>query len=159
MSNNADFEYKDNGLRELLDILEGNIVLPSAKVGILGASNSRPDDDGLSNAQVGFYHEFGIGDKNRSFLRMPLVMNLNRELSKAGIFKQEVIEKLLSEKDGLTFVRKIGVVAEGIVLDAFHTGGFGAWKPSNMAHKKNKQTLVESTQLRDSITYEVVDND
>lgn len=155
MSNDA-FEFKDLGLSELTELLEGKVELPVAKVGILGSETQRLDDEGeITNAQIGFYHEFGIGEKQRSFLRMPLAMNLNRELNKAGAFDEEVIERLLLNKEGLEFITKVAIVAEGIVLDSFYTGGFGAWKPSNMQHKEVHQTLVETGQLRDSITYEV----
>ncbi len=52
-------------------------------------------------------------------------------------------------------VKKVAVVAEGIVAEAFDTGGFGQWPPSDMTHKKVHQTLVETQQLRNSITSEV----
>ena len=49
----------------------------------------------------------------------------------------------------------MGAVGESIVQDAFSTGGFGKWKPSRMENKQTKQTLVETQQLRNSITSDV----
>lgn len=156
MSDDA-VEYKDMGLKELLEILSNKVKLPSAKVGILGSNSQRPEDnpEQLTNAQIGLFHELGIGENQRSFLRMPITMKLNDELNKNGAFDEETIKDLLISKEGKKFVEKIAITAEAISIDSFDTGGFGLWKPSNMKNKKVHQTLVETGQLRDSVTYEV----
>ncbi len=52
-------------------------------------------------------------------------------------------------------MKRIAIVALDVVLGAFATGGYGKWKPSNMEHKKVHMTLVETQQLRNSVTEEV----
>lgn len=62
----------------------------------------------------------------------------------------------------MPIMRQIGVTAEGIVLEAFDSNGFGKWAPLNpatLAAKKNHQTLVETQQLRNAILHEVVDGE
>lgn len=178
MSNDA-FEYKNKGLKAIIDTL--NEKMPKAKVGIIGAKNGRVpsekrvsktkvnlpmgnssvgSNDTVTNSIIGAKHEFGDHTvPQRSFLRTPIIENFQKYLEKAGAFNQKSFEKVIKEKSFLTYVKKLGIIGETIVLDAFATGGFGKWEPSNMDHKKNKQTLVETQQLRNSITSRVDEND
>jgi hypothetical protein len=141
------------GLDQLIKALNGSI--PHARVGILGDKNSR-DGKANSNATVGAAHEFGTSSLPiRSFLRVPISENLQRYLEKAGAFTPEAFALVLKQKSLMPWMRKIAVLAESIVADAFDSGGFGKWTPSNMDYKKNHQTLVETQQLRNSVTSEV----
>ena len=67
----------------------------------------------------------------------------------------EALERVIEEGSIQAWIEKVGIVGVETVLEAFATGGFGQCKPSNMDHKKNKQTLVETQQLRNSITSDV----
>lgn len=152
MSDNDSFEYKDSGLDAILKAMEDK--LPVAKVGILGDKNQREGDN--SNAEVGARAEFGIGVDQRSFLRTPIIENFQKYLDKAMSKKdKDDVKEIIKEKSLISFVKRLGVIGEAVVLDAFDTGGFGKWKPSNMKYKKNHQTLVETQQLRNSITSEI----
>lgn len=150
---------KDEQLKKLLFILKNP---PKVRVGILGNKNARPD--GKSNATIGLKHEFGLYDATikqqlpvRSFLRMPLIEKLQDKLEESkGLFTQKVLKQCMEEKSLAPYLKNLGIVAERTIADAFHTGGFGKWKVSNMRFKTNHQTLVESGKLRDSISSEVV---
>lgn len=150
---------KDDKLKKLIFILKNP---PRVRVGILGKSNTRKD--GKSNATIGAKHEFGLYDASikqqlpvRSFLRMPMIEKLQDHLDAAkGLFSQKVLKQCMDEKTMAPYLKNLGIVAERTIADAFHTGGFGKWKLSNMNFKKNHQTLVESGQLRDAISSEVV---
>lgn len=140
-------------LEQFLKALKGK--LPSVHVGILGAKNSREKGQ-KTNAEIGAKHEFGLdGMPVRSFLRVPIQDNLQKYLDEAGLNNNKVLAQSVKQGNILMLLQKIGVVAEAIVSDAFDTGGFGRWKASNMNRKKVKQTLVETQQLRNSITSEV----
>ena len=115
--------------------------LPSIKVGILGQKTERVNNE-KTNAEIGLKHEFGIGVPVRSFLRMPLIENLDKELEK--------IDKKNIEPEDLPYT--IGHVAQTIVKQAFDTGGFGQWKPSK---KEEGKTLIDTGQLEQSISYEI----
>lgn len=152
MPNDQETTYKDYGLKNLIKALSGDI--PKAKVGVLGDHNIR--QDGESNATIGLKHEFGEGKlPQRSFLRQPLIEHLQAAMDESGVFDQNLVKRCIKESSLLEFVKKIGLIAENVVLVGFDTGGYGKWKASNMAHKVIKQTLVETTQLRDSITSDV----
>ncbi len=139
------------------------------RVGILGgnASAAHPNADGspsgLSNAEIGAIHEYGkLSDPNfpvRSFIRMPINEKFYSALKSAGGLRKDVTEEVFKTRELRPWLQKCGAIAVGVIQDAFNTGGFGKWKPSNMSRKRNHQTLVETQQLRNSITYEVVDGE
>ncbi len=114
----------------------------------------------LTNAQIGAIHEFGSVNHSipeRSILRMPILSRLSDELKKTPLKDWE--DYLI--KFGLKgLLRAIGQSAVGVIQDAFHTGGFGRWaklKPATVKRKGSTEILVETTQLRRSITFAVVD--
>lgn len=148
-------EMNTKELDALIKALKGK--LPMGRVGVLGQKGVRANPKaGPSNAEVGASHEFGT-DKLpiRSFLRVPISDNLQKYLENSGAFDKEALKKVVSTATVVEWLKKVCVVAEAIVADAFNSGGFGKWTPSDMTHKKNHQTLVETQQLRNSITSEV----
>ncbi len=128
------------------------------RVGVLGGKNARSGGGG-SNASIGAVHEFGSTEvPQRSFLRMPLADQLPKEMEQIGLFDEKDINQIIKDISLQKFANKIGALAVRTVLKAFDTGGFGKWAPLSLAtleHKKVKQILVETHQLRDSITYDV----
>ncbi len=126
------------------------------KVGILGSKNAR--DDKETNANIGLKHEFGSASENlseRSFLRMPLNTKLKEKLKEIN---KDAMQSLI-KKDIVLFLKKLGVLSEEVIQNAFDTGGFGKWKPLSDITKQKKgfdKILIETTQLRKSITSEVV---
>lgn len=146
------------------------------KVGILGdGANSRREGEAtpgkkfkgkalstVTNAEIGLFHEFGDPTRNlpvRSFLRMPIITRLQKYLEDADAFSPRALKKVMEQRSVAPWLTKVGVVAETVIFDAFDTGGFGTWPASNMKNKKVHQTLVETQQLRNSITSEVTGGD
>lgn len=155
----VEVELNTAKLDKLMALLSTGKV-PTARVGILGAKNHRSKGESKSptNAEIGAKHEFGLdGMPMRSFLRMPLTEFLGKYLEKAGAFTEAVLKDVMATASLTPWIKKIGIVGEQVVADAFQTGGFGKWKPSDMSRKRNHQTLVETQQLRNSITSEVVE--
>lgn len=148
----SDVELNTKNLEKLLKALKGK--LPTARVGILGDSGRSGGK--ATNAEIGAHHEFGTTKlPQRSFLRIPIQDNLDKVLKASGAFDKDVVRQIITQGSVVPFLKKVAIVAEGIVADAFATGGFGKWKPSDMRRKTNAQTLVETAQLRNSITSEV----
>ena len=159
MNKNDAFEYKDMGLQALIKALGESS--PSAKVGILGGAKARTegssDKHQSTNAEIGARHEFGSTNLPvRSFLRMPISLKMQTYLDNSKLLTPEVIKNVIQEKSLEQIVSILGILGESIVLEAFTTGGFGKWKASNMTNKKNQETLVETQQLRNSISSEVI---
>lgn len=151
-------ELKTPGLDKLLKALKTKP--PQTRVGILGDKTVRGKDSGpnagRTNAEVGAAHEFGTTTlPQRSFLRIPISENLQKEMEKSGALDKDALNEVIKSGTLVPWMKKVAVIAEGIVADAFDTGGFGKWQPSDMTRKKNHQTLIETQQLRNSITSEV----
>lgn len=147
-------ELKTTGLDQLIKAMKGKGV--TAKVGILGSKNVRNGKGSNSNATIGAAHEFGTSTlPQRSFLRVPISENLPKKLESANAFDEDALKEVIKQGTFKNWVEKVAILAVGIVQEAFDTGGGGRWPIPNMNRKKTKQVLVESGQLRDSITYEV----
>lgn len=145
---NSSFEFKDLGLKKIAEALgqtEAHI-----KIGILGDGKPRNDGE-KTNAEIGAIHEFN----GRSFLRMPIIDHLQVPLLDAGAFDEETLKQIKKDGSLAPWLKKVAVVAENVIQKAFETGGYGKWKPSIMKYKKTKMTLIETRQLRKSITSKV----
>lgn len=161
MSDDAAYTLDTKGLDRLIKALKKEA--PKGRVGVLGDKTVRESVPGqketLTNAQIGLFHEAGTGTTpRRSFLRQPMITHFQKALERAGAFDEDALKDVLAKASFTPWVRKACIVAEGVVLGAFDTGGYGEWPPSQMSGKKVHLTLVETQQLRNSITSEVTDD-
>jgi hypothetical protein len=129
------------------------------RVGVMGASDGR--DSGGSNATVGLVQEFGSVSKKipiRSFIRMPIEEKRDEIKERIGKEVGAVMQGKYGAKKAL---KRIGIEAEGVISDAFETGGFGKWAanaPSTIRQKGSAQPLIgKDVELSKSITSKVVD--
>lgn len=153
---------KTPGLDKIIKALGGKP--PKARVGILGDKAVRganeqgevKSESGSTNAEIGAAHEYGTSKlPQRSFLRIPISENLQKYLQKAGLTDKDTLKQVIATGSVVPWLKQVAVTAETIVIDAFDSAGFGKWKPSDMTKKTNHQTLVETQQLRNSITSDV----
>ena len=149
MSNSSVTNDKLNALIKLLGSMPKEV-----RVGILGAKAAREGE--LTNAEIGAIHEFG-GDimPQRSFLKMPIDEKLGEYLEKSKMIDKDTLDKMIKEKAPDYISKRIGQLAVKASIEAFATGGFGKWLPSQDENDTGL-TLVETQQLRNSITFEVV---
>lgn len=123
------------------------------QVGIF-SSSARIDSD-LTNGDIGAVHEFGSMSQHipqRSFLRMPLTTRLKDNVS--SNWGETILRQGFNSA-----LRKLGVMGENTVQKAFATGGFGVWpklKPATIARKRSSAILIDTSQLRRSISSRVV---
>jgi phage gpG-like protein len=149
-----DIKLNIKPLEHLINSFRGK--LPIVRVGILGDTAR---NKGKSNAEVGAAHEFGTSKLPiRSFLRMPLTDYLNKYLDDSGAFDKNSLNKVVKNGSLIPWMEKVAVVAENVVMDAFDTKGFGKWPSWKNPNYMNNtgQVLVDTQQLRNSITSEVV---
>lgn len=150
-------ELRLHGLDQLLKALKARE--PTARIGILGSGQRAGKGSPPSNATIGAWHEFGTSKMPmRSFLRVPLTDHLNDRLASAGAFDPETLKAVIASGSLIPWIKKVMIVAKVIVLEGFDTGGFGKWPDlaqSTWSKKKVQQILVETQQLRNSITTEV----
>ena len=131
-----------------------------ARVGILGSNAmEQHEDTDLTNSQLGVIHEFGSLSRNipaRSFLRMPVELKQKEIVQSMASYRT----KSALENGNIKRVYKdLGLYAEGFVKQAFSSGGYGQWapnKPATIAAKGSDKPLIDTSQLRRSITSDVV---
>ena len=152
----ANIKVNLKGLNKLTKVLGGKF---SIKVGIMGSNAQKEHSDSkLTNAQIGFINEFGSYSRNippRSFLEMPLRLYLADYLLKKKAFSQEAIDEAVKNGTLLDLAKKVGIVAEEVIQQAFATRGFGQWKPnapSTIKGKGSDSPLIDTGELRRSIT-------
>jgi hypothetical protein len=158
---NNDVKINFDGLKNVLKFFSKPV--PSVKVGILGDKNARRGEE-QGNAEIGYRNEFGsftgkVKIPKRSFIIMPLKTRLAKELKKAKTLQGKAFENAVKTGTTDQFFKKIGVVAEKVIQDAFKTRGFGQWPenaPATIALKGSDSPLIDTAQLRKSITSEVV---
>jgi len=111
-----------------------------------------------TNADIGLAHEKGIKSKNlprRSWLEEPLRDHLSEYFSKAG---KKAIEQMLLGTPRMAYAQ-LGLIAEVIIQKGFASGGYGKWKPLSpitIARKGSSAILIDTAQLRRSVTSEVI---
>src|SRR5580692_9916191 len=100
--------YSIDGLEKLIKALKQKP--PKCRVGILGSSNSRQGPSGVTNAEVGAAHEFGT-DKLpvRSFLRMPIANNLNKEIKKSGLNSEETLKEVVKQGSIVPWMKQVAI--------------------------------------------------
>lgn len=155
------FSIELRGLDQLIRALKQKA--PTIKIGILGSTARKPKNGNANvptNATVGAVHEFGAparGIPQRSFLRIPLSENLNKELERSGLLDKEALNEVIKSGTMLPWMEKVAICAEAVVDDAFETSGGGkwpAWKNKNY-HNEGGMLLVDTGSLRESVTSEV----
>lgn len=160
----ADVKLDISKMKTLVAFLQGG--MPGIKVGIMGSKNKRTD--GIpTNAEIGFANEFGVMTgpvkiPARSFIRMPLQTHFyDKLLSKKSLSKKE-FEKAVKDGRAEEFAKKVGIVAEETIQEAFATRGWGQWKPNadyTVKQKGSDSPLIDTGQLRRSITSKVIKGD
>lgn len=146
-------DYDDTNLEKLIAALDPK-KMPTGRLGVLAGKASR-SEVGLSNAEIGAKHELGLECPKRSWLRVPLIDHWADYLKDAGAFNTKAMIRVIKEGSFVPYMKRMLIVGERVLQDGFDSGGFGKWLPSVMTHKKTKQTLVETQQLRNSLASEV----
>lgn len=148
-------------LKTLIGYLSGG--LPKVRVGILGSTTARNSGE-LNNAEIGYTNEVGKQTgfpkiPRRSFIVMPLNMFFGRKLKEKRTLASGQFEKAIKSAKAEQFMQKVGFVAEEVIQEAFSTNGYGQWKPNapmTIEKKKSNSPLIDTGQLRRSITSKVV---
>lgn len=129
-----------------------------ARVQKLKKSGAVPESDSKTNADIGLVHEMGSRSMHiprRSFLEMPLTLKMPEYAATFGAQLMKAIDAG-NIKPAFTL---LGIKGEQVVQLAFASRGFGVWPanaPSTISRKGSSQPLIDTAQLRRSITSDVV---
>lgn len=122
---------------------------PYVKVGVFGANADKSYDDGTTVGDVATFHEFGLGVPERSFIRS--WADENQDKVKAFIKEQ----KAKGTSDDQTLER-VGLLAVGGIQEKIASNIPPPLAASTIARKGSSTALIDTGQLRASISYEVV---
>lgn len=159
MPSDVKITYNFKALEDLNKDLRKKLV---TKVGIIGNKVARDDKSGLTNAEIGARHEFGVLSERlprRSFLKDPLTIKQDELVKDVGKAAKDNMGK---PKGVLKTFKLMGLAAEKIIQEAFETGGFGLWAPLSQRtinEKNSSSILIDTGILRGSITSQVTSND
>lgn len=124
------------------------------KVGLIGAEGAaeHPGADGFTVAAVAAVHEFGHGVPERSFLRSTMVEQRARFL---GLLKA-VGAKVAGGAEPRALLALVGEAAKGAVQRKIVDGPFRPLHPKTIERKGSSRPLIDTGQMRQSVTYAVV---
>lgn len=150
------------GLNNLIKTMDSPYVV---RVGILGEkprsktnASEKDQKDPPTNAEIGLAHEKGVKSRNlprRSWLQTPLEDHLPEYFLKEG---PSAMVAMIQGK-ALQVYTLLAAKCEDIIQVGFDTGGYGKWqalKEATIARKKSSAILIDTAQLRKSVTSVVV---
>lgn len=123
----------------------------TVRVGIIGSNaTAEHNDDGITNAELGTFHEFGGTSKHgkeqpprRSFLEDPLKMKLNFNNEDMKPLKKMLWKQFFVKNAPEQFYNALGAKALEIIENAFATNGFGMWKSLSMPLFSERWDIAE----------------
>lgn len=111
--------------------------------------------EAISLAMIAATHEFGSPEQNipeRSFLRG----GIRRGIPKFNKVNEDSLRKVVrGEMTCAGALDRLGVVAVGEVKREFVVGNFVPNKPATIKRKGSSRPLIDTAQLRQSITYQL----
>ena len=132
MANESKVKFNMDNLNDLVKSLKGEYVL---RVGILGqkAGANHDKESGLTNAELGTFHEFGGKDDKRpprrSFLEDSLKLKLQFNSSQFSEMRKKMFKDIFQKHKPQQFLQDLGAKCLEIIEDGFASNGFGKWKP------------------------------
>jgi hypothetical protein len=150
---------RDRGLTKIIENMasfDGKAVA----VGIQGpeAGAIEHEESDLSNVELGVIHEFGapaVGIPERSFIRAPFDASVRELTALMGKAARVVYDVRTASED-----RVLGLVGEKVVSifqNAMNRGIPPELKPATVARKGSSKPLIDTAQLKQSITWKIVD--
>lgn len=124
---------------------------PSVDVGILG-SDSRSDAEGITNALLAQWAEFGIGQPQRSWLRAFVD---ERQAEIEAVVKAETREILAGRRTQAQALRRLGVWLQGQIQARIAAGIQPPNAEETIRRKGSSTPLIDTGHLRASITHRV----
>ena len=143
----------NGGLKGFLERFR-EIGKPKVYIGVPTSKNGM-HEGGINMATLLALHVLGApsrGIPQRDPLRPPLIANAQRY---SDLLALGLKNALANGTDPKLVYEKIGIVATNDVKDYFVTGNFKALSEKTIKAKGSSKPLIDSEELRGSITYEV----
>lgn len=144
---------RDHGYKRLLKAVTDPRKLVVA-VGVLGDKASKTYEDGVTVSDVASFHEFGIGVPERSFLRawFDAHVEANKEFA-----RRLARARLAGAIDVRRSLELMGARAVAGIQERIAQNIPPPLAPTTVARKGSSVALIDTGQLRSSITWRVQD--
>lgn len=142
---------KDRGYEELVSRVFA-IGAPKVAVGVFETDGSKVYVDGLTVLDVATFHEFGLGVPERSFLRGWFDENIERAKEAIRRLMVSVVEGKRTKEQALEL---FGQWLQGEIQKRIAEGIPPPLAQSTIDKKGSSTSLVDTGQLRSSVTYKV----
>lgn len=145
------FRDVDKGFRALQKRVFG-LLNPSVSVGVTAKSGAQKTDGGMTVLDVANIHEFGLGTvPERSFLRAYIDENQGRIQKMLVVLLESVVAGKRSPQQALDI---LGAKMVGEIQARISAGISPPLTPETIARKGSDVPLIDTGQLRASITFE-----
>jgi hypothetical protein len=141
------------GIRRLAKIIE-----EANRSVVVGVPEGKAEADGTPLAMIAAVHEFGSPEHNipeRPFIRNGIAAG-RPKFSRLNAANLQLI--LAGRKTVTDSLNELGVMAAGEVKRGITTLKFAPLKPATIARKGSSRPLVDTGQLRQSVTYQLEAN-
>ncbi|MBW2672071.1 MAG: hypothetical protein JRD89_01480 [Deltaproteobacteria bacterium] len=107
----------------------------------------------LTNAEIGYLNEYGIGVPERSFIRVGVDEAKGKIIK---VLKKGAGEVLVAQMSVDQALRLTGVYVKGSLVQRINKGGvFTPNHPETIARKGSSKPLIDTGQLKGSIDFEI----
>lgn len=137
------------------------LALQRVLVGIPSSTAPRAEDADITNAELGYIHEFGVPELNipaRPFLIPSIVQNRDEFVKMMKETGKRVLESNDPKEAVDKGLNKIGLKAQAMVRNKIRTGPFQPLAPATIAARQRRgvtrtKPLIDTGKLLQSITY------
>jgi hypothetical protein len=142
---------KDRGAKELLRRLAKRTTV---RVGVIGSEAAKEHGEGATNVDVATFHEFGLGVPRRSFIADYVDENNTDIAEKIRKTGKLIIKRELTPEQAFG---RLGLYIQGEIQQRIADGIAPPLSEMTIERKGSSTPLIDTGQLRSSITYEVDD--
>ncbi len=140
---------------KFLDRLKKSLTGKRDRYVKVGFPSNATESDGTKTALVAAVHEFGSpsqGIPERPFVRP----SLDKNRAKRSALNKQNLKKVLN--GGITIdaaLGQLGHMAAGDIQEEIRNGNFAPLKPATIQRKGSSKPLIDTGQMRQSVTYEL----
>jgi len=163
----ANVKMTEDHVRQVLRTIQA-LAQKQVLIGIPDATTDRENGGAVTNAELGYLHEFGSPSNNIP-ARPFLIPGVTKSNPAAAVLLRQGAEKALdasTQPDGQTgkpvdaSLDRAGLLASNAVKRLFtDDNGWAPNAPSTSAQKGSDRPLIDTGQMRRAITYAVVKKD
>lgn len=144
----------DKGFARIMGAIKNAAQQATVTIGIHEAEGSQSHGK-FTVAQIAAVHEYGSEDSKipqRSFIRDTHDLNLQANLERLKRLEEHVLTGKLTQHQVLTY---LGEVASKQMVERINQGIEPALKLATIKHKGSSKPLIDTGQLKGSITFQV----